>query len=52
VNTKLSDPYYWSKRYVGAKRVNVPVLVAKTETPKKENAVQAASLPENQAKKQ
>lgn len=52
VNTKLSDPYYWSKRYVGAKRLNVPALVAKAETPKKETAVQAASLPENQAKKQ
>ncbi|MED4583424.1 C40 family peptidase [Brevibacillus choshinensis] len=52
VNTKLSDPYYWSKRYAGAKRVSVPVLEAKAETPKKVNAVQAASLPENQAKKQ
>ncbi|MFD2369180.1 C40 family peptidase [Brevibacillus sp. GCM10020057] len=49
VNTKLNDPYYWSKRYVGAKRLNVPVLEA--AAPKKENAVQAASLPENQAKK-
>jgi probable lipoprotein NlpC len=51
-NTKLSDPYYWSKRYVGAKRLNAPALVAKTETPKKAKAVQAASLPQNQAKKQ
>ncbi|CAM3278507.1 MULTISPECIES: C40 family peptidase [Brevibacillus] len=51
VNTKLNDPYYWSKRYVGAKRVNVPVLEAKAEevpaTPEKEKAVQAASLPQN-----
>jgi len=51
VNTKLSDPYYWSKRYVGAKRINVPALEAKAAAPKKEKAVQAASLPENQAKK-
>ena len=51
VNTKLSDPYYWSKRYVGAKRINSPVLEAKAENPKKENAVQAASLPEDQATK-
>lgn len=50
VNTKLNDPYYWSKRYVGAKRVNVPVL-AKAETPKKEKAVQAASLPEKPEQK-
>jgi len=51
VNTKLNDPYYWSKRYVGAKRINSPVLEAKAENPKKENAVQAASLPEDQATK-
>ncbi|ASJ52096.1 hydrolase [Brevibacillus formosus] len=50
VNTKLNDPYYWSKRYVGAKRLSVPVL-AKAETPKKEKAVQAASLPEKPAQK-
>ncbi|MCM3146107.1 C40 family peptidase [Brevibacillus sp. MER 51] len=50
VNTKLSDPYYWSKRYVGAKRLSVPVL-AKAEIPNKEKAVQAASLPEKPAKK-
>lgn len=50
-NTKLNDPYYWSKRYVGAKRLNVPALVAKAETPKKGKAVQAASLPETPAKK-
>jgi probable lipoprotein NlpC len=50
VNTKLNDPYYWSKRYVGAKRVNVPVLEAKAAevpaTPEKEKAVQAASVPQ------
>jgi Cell wall-associated hydrolases (invasion-associated proteins) len=51
VNTKLNDPYYWSKRFVGAKRISSPVLEAKADTPKKENAVQAASLPENQPKK-
>ncbi|MGF9823915.1 C40 family peptidase [Brevibacillus agri] len=49
VNTKLNDPYYWSKRYVGAKRISTPVLEA--AAPKKENAVQAASLSENQAQK-
>ncbi|MGZ0052172.1 C40 family peptidase [Brevibacillus gelatini] len=49
VNTKLNDPYYWSKRYVGAKRISIPALEA--AAPKKENAVQAASLPENQAQK-
>lgn len=49
VNTKLNDPYYWGKRFVGAKRLNAPVLEAAAS--KKENAVQAASLPENQAKK-
>lgn len=26
VNTKLNDPYYWSKRYVGAKRISIPAL--------------------------
>lgn len=26
VNTSLDDPYYWSKRYVGAKRVAIPAL--------------------------
>jgi len=26
VNTKLNDPHYWSKRYVGAKRISVPAL--------------------------
>lgn len=29
VNTRLDDPYYWSKRYVGAKRVTLPALEAK-----------------------
>jgi len=62
VNTKLNDPYYWSKRYVGAKRIHVPALeekaaeeapAAPVETvqeapaaPDKEQAVQAASLPQ------
>lgn len=61
VNTKLSDPYYWNKRYVGAKRLNVPALQEKAEeeapnaaeeatveapaAPEKEQ-VQAASLPQ------
>lgn len=31
VNTKLNDPYYWSKRYVGAKRISVPALEKKPE---------------------
>ncbi|MEJ8548633.1 C40 family peptidase [Brevibacillus borstelensis] len=49
VNTRLSDPYYWSKRFVGAKRVAVPTLQAKaTDTPPAKKAVQAASLPETQ----
>ena len=26
VNTKLNDPYYWSKRFVGAKRISLPAL--------------------------
>jgi probable lipoprotein NlpC len=42
VNTKLTDPYYWSKRYVGAKRISIPGL--QVEAPVKK-AVQAASLP-------
>ena len=29
VNTKLNDPYYWSKRYVGAKRIHIPALEEK-----------------------
>jgi probable lipoprotein NlpC len=53
VNTKLSDPYYWSKRYVGAKRIAAPALQAKaTDTPPAKKAVQAASLPEAQPEQQ
>lgn len=44
VNTKLSDPYYWNKRYVGAKRINIPALQVKAE-PVKEKSVLAASVP-------
>jgi len=48
VNTKLSDPYYWSKRYVGAKRISVPALnpMIVDANEKKKPAVQAASIPE------
>lgn len=44
INTKL-DEAYWKKRYVGAKRVEIPALVAaaKAEADKKKS-VQAASL--------
>lgn len=47
VNTKLNDPYYWSKRYVGAKRLHVPSLEAKADTPETEKAEQTET---NQAK--
>lgn len=56
VKTKLSDPYYWSKRYVGAKRISIPALEedaeitqAVAETSKKKS-VEAASIPETTAK--
>jgi probable lipoprotein NlpC len=49
VKTKLTDPYYWSKRYVGAKRIAIPSLQAAS---KEKNAVQAASIPEAQQSKQ
>lgn len=31
VKTKLNDPYYWSKRYVGAKRIELPALQQEAE---------------------
>ncbi|USG64764.1 NlpC/P60 family protein [Brevibacillus ruminantium] len=53
VNTKLSDPYYWSKRYVGAKRIAAPILQAdESTTPPAKKAVQAASTPEAQPEQQ
>jgi probable lipoprotein NlpC len=48
VNTKLTDSHYWSKRYVGAKRISIPALQAKAPAKK---AVHAASLQETQQKK-
>lgn len=48
VKTKMNEPYYWNKRFVGAKRVNIPALqIAEAADTKK--AVQAASLPEKKA---
>lgn len=52
VNTKLSDPYYWSKRFVGAKRISSVHLQANaipTAAPAAKKAVQAASTPEQPA---
>ncbi|WP_035290371.1 C40 family peptidase [Brevibacillus thermoruber] len=46
VNTRLNDPYYWGKRFVGAKRIALPVLEAIAEAPQKKKPVQAASLPD------
>lgn len=58
VKTSMNEPYYWAKRYVGAKRIAVPAL---DEAPKqnpnqmladtsKKKPVQAASIPENTKK--
>ncbi|MFY0545150.1 C40 family peptidase [Brevibacillus sp. H7] len=52
VNTKLTDPYYWSKRYVGAKRIAIPALQAEAKAASEKKAVQAASLPEPAAQPQ
>lgn len=50
VKTNMNEPYYWKKRYVGAKRVNIPALqIAEAANAKK--AVQAASIPEKQEPK-
>ncbi|MGI6185711.1 MAG: C40 family peptidase [Brevibacillus sp.] len=46
VNTKLNDPYYWSKRFVGAKRIALPAIAEAPQNPQKKKPVQAASLPE------
>jgi probable lipoprotein NlpC len=48
VKTSLNDPYYWSKRFVGAKRLALPSLNTNVATgaQKKKPAVQAASVPE------
>jgi probable lipoprotein NlpC len=51
VKTKLTDPYYWSKRYVGAKRISAPALQAALQAAPAKKAVQAASVPEPQPKK-
>ncbi len=48
VKTSLDDPYYWSKRYVGAKRVAIPALTA-AQNAQKPKTVQAASLKAEQA---
>ncbi len=52
VKTKLTDPYYWSKRYVGAKRIAAPALnpTIVDSNAKKKAAVQAASVPETKTK--
>lgn len=55
VKTSLSDPYYWSKRYVGAKRVALPALQEKaapnqTLAQSKKKSVQAASITETTTK--
>lgn len=54
VKTKLTDPYYWSKRYVGAKRIALPALDAPNPNQmlaqSKKKSVQAASIPETTKK--
>lgn len=53
VKTKLTDPYYWSKRYVGAKRIALPALDTATvdaNQAAKKPAVQAASIEEPKTK--
>lgn len=54
VKTKLTDPYYWGKRYVGATRIATPALnpanpAIVDANVKKKPAVQAASVPETKA---
>ncbi len=51
VKTKLTDPYYWSKRYVGAKRITAPAVQAAFQQAPTKKAVQAASMPEPQPQK-
>lgn len=41
VKTRLDDPYYWSKRYVGAKRLSLP-LVDEAKQAEAEAAAQMA----------
>ncbi|NGQ97406.1 C40 family peptidase [Brevibacillus sp. SYP-B805] len=53
VKTKLTDPYYWSKRYVGAIRVALPAqktIATGAPAPAKKAAVQAASVQETKTK--
>jgi len=51
VKTKLTDPYYWNKRYVGAKRVTAPTVQAAVQAPPAKKPVQAASVPEPKPQK-
>ncbi|MGO0059291.1 C40 family peptidase [Brevibacillus fluminis] len=46
MNTKL-DEAYWKKRFVGAKRVEIPALTAAKEESNNKKVVQAASLETN-----
>jgi len=48
VKTRLDDPYYWGKRYVGAKRVPLPAV----EAARKAAEEQVAQRPAEQAPQQ
>ncbi|MGD8191988.1 C40 family peptidase [Brevibacillus ginsengisoli] len=55
VKTKLTDPYYWSERYVGAKRIALPALQDSPDSNQmlaqsKKKSVQAASITETAKK--
>lgn len=54
VKTKLNEPFYWAKRYVGAKRIAIPALEEKQNQmladSSKKKTVQAASINENTTK--